>query len=171
MKLLKILIAIAFLSGLTLSQTPGEKVQKMADLVMAAYNVKDYAAIEQQFNAQMKAAISGNKLKEFLDGTHKDFGKIVKLGVPKFVAPPVGVFPAEFEKAKMEMTIALDPEGKIGGLRISPPQQEKPRNTSRNKTALGLPFKGEWFVFWGGDTREQNYHVDAATQRFAFDIL
>jgi murein DD-endopeptidase MepM/ murein hydrolase activator NlpD len=41
----------------------------------------------------------------------------------------------------------------------------------RNKTALGLPFKGEWFVFWGGDTVAQNYHVEAATQRFAFDIL
>ncbi len=159
------------LATLSFTQTPAEKVQKMADLFVASYNAKDYALIERQFNAEMKAAISGDKLKEFLDGCHKDFGRIVKLGAPDFPAPSAGVFPADFEKAKLELLVVLDGEDKIGGLSINPPKLVKPRNTARNKTALGLPFKGEWFVFWGGDTTAQNYHVDAATQRFAFDIL
>ncbi len=153
------------------AQTPVEKVQKMADLIMAVYNAKDYAQIEGQFNAAMKSDISGNELKEFLDGCHKDLGKIVKLGTPNFVGTSIAVFPVDFEKAKMDMLVALDGEGKIGGLSINPPTPPKAKNTSRNKTVLALPFKGEWFVFWGGDTREQNYHQDAATQRFAFDIV
>ena len=41
----------------------------------------------------------------------------------------------------------------------------------RNKTKLSLPFKGEWTVFWGGDTKEQNYHVDVEAQKNAFDII
>ncbi len=119
----------------------------------------------------MKAAISGDKLKEFLDGLHRDLGKITKLDKPKFIAPTVADFPAEFERGKMILLVALDAEGKIGGLRVSPPQAEKPKNTSRNQTKMILPFKGEWWVFWGGDTTAQNYHQDAPNQRFAFDIL
>lgn len=41
----------------------------------------------------------------------------------------------------------------------------------RNQTKLSLPFKGEWTVFWGGDTKELNYHVDHAAQKHAFDMI
>ena len=34
-----------------------------------------------------------------------------------------------------------------------------------------LPFKGEWTVFWGGDTKELNYHVESQAQKNAFDII
>lgn len=152
-------------------QTPAEKVQKMAELIVSSYNAKDYAQIEARFNAQMKAAISGDALKEFLDGLHKDLGRIEKLGSPELLASSVANFPAEFERGKMVLLVALDPEGKIGGLRVSPQQQPKPRNTGRNKTGLIFPVKGEWLVFWGGDAAEQNYHQNAPNQRFAFDIV
>lgn len=153
-------------------QNASDKVQKMADLFVADYNAKNYAAIEARFNAQMKTAISAEKLKDFLDNLHRDSGKLTKLGAPQFIAATVANFPVEFERgAKMILLVALDTEGKIGGLRISPPTVEKPKNTSRNQTRLILPFKGEWFVFWGGETAEQNYHQTAPNQRFAFDIL
>ena len=34
-----------------------------------------------------------------------------------------------------------------------------------------LPFNGEWYVFWGGDIRELNYHVDNQAQKNAFDFI
>jgi len=171
MRSLKVLISIVFLSLTALSQTPAEKVQKMADLFVSAYNAKNYALISEQFNATMKAAIPDDKLKQFLDGARKDLGEIAKLGPPKFLNASTASFPIDFEKAKMAMMLALDAEGKIAGFQINAPAAVKPRNTSRNKTELRLPFKGEWLVFWGGDTVSQNYHQDAPTQRFAFDIL
>ncbi len=171
MKIVKIWILIGLLTTVSFAQTLAENVQKMAELVVSAYNAKDYAQIEQQFNSRMRSAISGAQLKEFLDNCHKDFGKIVKLGTPDFVSPFVGIFPVDFEKTKMDMVVALDGEGRVAGLSIEPPTPVKPKNTSRNKTGLALPFRGEWFVFWGGDTIVQNYHQGAATQRFAFDIL
>ena len=153
-------------------QNASEKVQKTADFFVSNYNAKDYAQIEQQFNAQMKAAISGDKLREFLDGLHRDLGKISKLGAPEFIAPSVANFPAEFERgAKMILLIALDAEGKVGGLRVGPPPPAKTKNTSRHRTKMIFPAKGEWFVFWGGDTAEQNYHQNAPNQRFAFDLV
>jgi len=40
----------------------------------------------------------------------------------------------------------------------------------RNKTILQLPFKGSWFVFWGGDTKKLNAYHDVPNQRYAFDF-
>ncbi len=172
MKIILFCLTLAVFFAMTVfGQTASEKVQKTAELFVSAYNAKDYAQIEAQFNAQMKAAVPTDKLKEFLDGLHRDLGKIVKIGSPDFIAPAVANFPAEFERGKMTLLIALDAEGKIGGLRVAPPQSAKPKNTSRNQTKLILPFKGEWLVVWGGDAAEQNYHQNAPNQRFAFDIL
>lgn len=171
MKFLLCICAGLILAVNIFAQTDAEKIQKAAETFVSQYNSKDYAAIEQSFNAQMKKAVPNDKLKEFIDGTHTQFGKIVTLGKPKFPAPTIGVFPTDFERGKLELLVALDGEGKIAGLRIMPPQAEKPKNTSRNKTKMILPFKGEWLIVWGGDTVALNYHQDAPNQRFAFDIL
>ncbi|MBL4643270.1 MAG: M23 family metallopeptidase, partial [Flavobacteriaceae bacterium] len=41
----------------------------------------------------------------------------------------------------------------------------------RSISKLILPFKDEWTVFWGGDTKEQNYHVAYKSQKNAFDMI
>jgi hypothetical protein len=33
-----------------------------------------------------------------------------------------------------------------------------------------LPIDGPVYVFWGGTTKEQNYHIDNRAQKFAFDF-
>ena len=159
------------LSTVVFGQNAQDKVRRTAEMVVAAYNSKDYARIEKEFNAQMSAAVPSAQLKGFLDETRVGLGKIMKLGAPNFVAPTAAVFPTEFERGKLDLLVAVDADGKIAGLRLTPTQAPKPKNTSRNQTKLGLPFKGEWFVFWGGDSPTQNYHQDAPNQRFAFDIL
>jgi len=34
-----------------------------------------------------------------------------------------------------------------------------------------LPFEDEWFVYWGGLTEAQNYHVREMSQQYAYDLL
>jgi murein DD-endopeptidase MepM/ murein hydrolase activator NlpD len=46
-----------------------------------------------------------------------------------------------------------------------------PRAGYRPRTPLRLPFGGRWWVFWGGNTPRQNYHVAAPDQRHAFDFV
>ncbi len=36
---------------------------------------------------------------------------------------------------------------------------------------LELPFNDEWFVVWGGRTKEENYHASLVDQRFAIDVV
>lgn len=162
---------VLFLAMTVCGQTAAEKVQRTADLFVSAYNAKYYAPFEREFNNQLKAAVPTDKLKEFLDNLHQSLGNIVKLEAPQFVAPTVANFPAEFARGKMTLLVALDSEGRIAGFRVTPAPLAKPRNASRNKIGLIFPAKGEWFVFWGGDTLEQNYHQNAPNQRFAFDFV
>lgn len=41
----------------------------------------------------------------------------------------------------------------------------------QNKTHFYLPFKGEWLVGWGGDTKKLNQHHDNPAQKYAFDFI
>lgn len=171
MKFPNLICLLIFLSVSIFGQIAQDKVRQNAEIFVAAYNAKDYARIEKEFNGQMAAAVPSDRLKGFLDENHVNLGRLVKLGAPNFVSPTIGVFPAEFERGKMSLIVTIDENGKVSGLRLTMPQTQKPRNTARNQTKMSLPLKGEWFVFWGGDTARQNYHQDSPNQRFAFDLV
>ena len=80
---------------------------------------------------------------------------------------------AKFERGEQKIKLALNEEGKIMGLLFRPAEDvaNVVPKFEKNSTPLQLPFKGEWFVVWGGDTKVQNYHVVDKGQRRAFDIL
>ncbi len=74
-------------------------------------------------------------------------------------------------------TIALqavfDSRGVIAGIDLRPPTTlpRDPRAGYRLRARLSLPFRGVWWVFWGGPTERQNYHVVAPDQRHAYDLV
>lgn len=63
--------------------------------------------------------------------------------------------------------------GDVVAAQITPTPQPAPTQHEdyQTQTPLELPFAGEWVVFWGGRTPDQNYHVVAPDQRFAYDLL
>jgi murein DD-endopeptidase MepM/ murein hydrolase activator NlpD len=83
------------------------------------------------------------------------------------------IYKATFERATLLFSLSLDTQNKVNGFYLKP----YPATTAalskieRVKTSLLLPFTGEWYVYWGGDTREQNYHVDYGAQQGAFDLV
>lgn len=95
--------------------------------------------------------------------TQREGGVTVYERVSRFATSPV----------PLQLIVAMGPDGKIAGLGIRPwaatAQSRFQDYTTR--AALRLPFEGEWYVFWGGRTREQNYHVVAPDQRFAYDLV
>ena len=82
---------------------------------------------------------------------------------------------SRFEKypGVIEVVCSFDAEDRISGFVIRPQAQAAPSEylDYRTKTALRLPFEGEWFVFWGGRKLEQNYHAATVDQRFAYDLM
>ncbi len=80
-----------------------------------------------------------------------------------------------FEKAPMPLVlmISFDADARVSGLLVQPEKQ--PFASTKldyiAKTSLELPFEGEWYVFWGGRTIDENYHAVSKSQRFAYDLL
>ena len=72
------------------------------------------------------------------------------------------------------LTISFAPDGRIAGLGVRPEELKAHESAFleyQTKAALRLPFEGEWLVFWGGRTLEQNYHAPSRSQRFAHDLV
>jgi hypothetical protein len=67
----------------------------------------------------------------------------------------------------------LDEQDAVIGFLITPLPSEAPSEYLEygTKTALRLPFQGEWYVFWGGRKVLENYHAVTRNQRFAYDFL
>ncbi|WP_274627500.1 M23 family metallopeptidase [Arvimicrobium flavum] len=75
--------------------------------------------------------------------------------------------------APILMRWAFNEDGQISGFFVQPkPALAESRFLDyQTKATLRLPFDGEWLVFWGGRTLEQNYHAADRAQRFATDFV
>lgn len=73
----------------------------------------------------------------------------------------------------LDLLFAFDPDGRVGGFTVRPGQRPypSPNLTYQTQAPLHLPFYGEWTIFWGGRSVDQNQHAIARDQRFAYDIV
>jgi murein DD-endopeptidase MepM/ murein hydrolase activator NlpD len=113
-----------------------------------------FAAFRNQFAGQ-----AGAETQVVSESVRREGGATVYERVSRFASTP----------NPFRITIATDAEGKVAGFLVRPEPQVAPDYATR--TVLRLPFEGEWFVFWGGRTREQNYHVVHLDQRYAYDLV
>lgn len=91
------------------------------------------------------------------------------------LAPDQGVYQGDYRwgKKTLAITLVFDARGRISG-GLTQERKKPPPDVHvgyRQRVKLRLPFKGTWWVFWGGPTELQNYHVVAPDQRHAWDIL
>lgn len=117
----------------------------------------------------MQKALPIEKTNEFFGGLFTQAGKILNYEFTGYENGSFGTYKTTFEKGVFVLNISLDNEDLVNGLFIKPFVETT--TTERNKTKLSLPFKGSWFVVWGGDTKELNYHVQNRAQKNAFDII
>jgi murein DD-endopeptidase MepM/ murein hydrolase activator NlpD len=151
--------------------TPAQAVQRkaVADELVDLINAGNYAAIQKLFTPEMDEALPAEKTAPFFDGLKKERGNIVSLGEARREGQWT-VYPVQFQRGELDLKLATDSKRRISGLFFGP-KQTPARPPERNATKLSLPFKGDWLVFWGGDTREVNYHHDTPNQKFALDLL
>ena len=71
------------------------------------------------------------------------------------------------------LQVVLDARGAIAAISLAPPNALPPDPHAGRplRADLSLPFNGTWWVFWGGPTERQNYHVVAPDQRHAYDFV
>jgi murein DD-endopeptidase MepM/ murein hydrolase activator NlpD len=132
------------------------------------------------FDDSMRGAMGDSvRFDAMLTGIHAQVGAIVET-LSETVSHERGlwVYRARCQFAKVPdpalLLIAFAPDGRIAGLSVQPEERKEYPSTKldyQTKTQLELPFKGEWFVAWGGRTLEQNQHAATKAQRFAYDLL
>ena len=182
MRIVPITLILCALSGPAFAATAAlDSAQAVARAreLRAALSLKDTERMWQAFDDRMKSAIGDKeKFREVVEQIMSQTGK--PLDCPNESATRTsGVWVVTsrcaFEKSKQPLNLefSFDEEGKVAGFWVKPDAKPYPstHENDSTRTVLRLPFHGTWTVFWGGKTMEQNYHVVARDQRFAYDIV
>ncbi len=166
--ILFILITSPFL---VFCQTENEISKKISAEFKKNYNSDEYQEIFKMFSDEMKAYLPIEQTTDFLKGLNNQAGKITSREFIKYENGTYASYKTTFERAIFALNISIDKNSKINGLLVKPFKESNLPKLERNQTKLILPFKGEWTVFWGGDKKELNYHVENEAQKGAFDIV
>ncbi|MFH6602450.1 peptidoglycan DD-metalloendopeptidase family protein [Maribacter algicola] len=165
------LLLLLFTFGASFSQEEQGRYAEAATEFMSRYNDRDYIAIFDRFNVDMKKALPREQTLAFFEqNVNNLMGDITEMRFDR-IDKGAHIYRTDFERAVAEVLISLTPQNRINGLAIKPLKDDEIPVLERNVTKMALPFNGKWFVFWGGTTVEQNYHVDYADQQYAYDIL
>ena len=165
-----ILILITFLSifNSANSQIEKDNYKQVSTKFVSFFNESKNDSIVAMFSSEMNSALPIDKFTQVSTGLKSQLGSIKKLRFVRLQSASA-LYETTFEKEALGMTITLNSKNEIAGLLFRPYTEAK--EIIRNTTKMKLPFKGEWSVTWGGDTKEQNYHVESIAQKNAFDIL
>jgi hypothetical protein len=147
-----------------------ESYKKIVSEFESFYNDKNYDAIYNMFNYNMKKALPLQETKAFFAELNNSLGNISKIEFKK-LSDLSHIYKMTFASEVRDMSIYLDRYNKIGGLQVTYHKPKDLKEIERNTTKMMLPFNDEWYVFWGGTNENQNYHVAYENQRFAYDIL
>lgn len=164
-----IFLTFTFIVNVCLAQTEKAAYRAAADAFEKNYNADNYQAIFSSFSSEMQDILPLNKTEDYVKGQKAQAGKIIKREFVNY-HQTFASYKTTFEKGVFNVNISVDNNSKINGLSIEPFKENLPK-IERNTTKLELPFKGEWTVFWGGDTKELNYHVVSEAQKNAFDFV
>ena len=165
------LLAVCILCGMNVlwAQAETAAYKKNAELFLANYNSGAYEEIFNSFSPEMQNALPLEKTTEFLSGLKTQAGVIQSMEFVRYKMT-YGVYKTIFLQMTLTVYISTDDAGKINGLFVDAWVPDIP-TPERTVTKMRLPFKDEWYVFWGGDTSKQNYHVDYKPYKNAFDFV
>lgn len=165
-----ILIILLLTASLFAQEESAQRFQTVLDRLIDAYNAEDYEGTMVDYSEELLKELPPEKAKPVFEGLMASYGKIDSVDPPIITSAGQAVFRAHFGEEILDIILVLDDKDKIIGLLFVQPTPEIPV-PEKNQTALALPFKDQWFVFWGGNTVEENYHHDVQSQRFAFDFV
>lgn len=164
----KILYIVLLCSFVSYSQS--EKNVMALQQFQELYNDNKSEAIFQMLSEPFQQKVTLSGMQQLIMNFQSHFGAFNSY---TFIEGANGrdTFIGDFENGQQQIGIYVDENNNISGLLFKPVEHNNPPKFERNTTALQLPFKGEWFTYWGGNTKAQNYHVATKVQQGAFDFL
>lgn len=139
----------------------------------------DMEALWQSMTDEMQEALETEEaLSQLRSQVEADFGDEAEILSEQIVSQDgfriyMRMARHEDEDVPLVTQWTLDADEQIAGFFVRPAPEPAPSAHVEYETRaeLRLPFDGEWHVFWGGRTIEENYHAMDPGQRFASDFL
>ncbi|MGB5360676.1 MAG: peptidoglycan DD-metalloendopeptidase family protein [Eudoraea sp.] len=166
-----VLLLLLFFSLSSFSQNEQPNYERFVSVFTERFNSGDYDGIYDLYDAGMKNAYTNMETRNFFENNINRLTGEIKSMQFYTLQEGAHVYRVVFDKSVADLTVTLSPQNKINGLLISRPKPLGIPILERNITFMSLPFNGEWFVYWGGVTEADNYHVREVTQQYAYDIL
>ena len=136
------------------------------------------AGLWSKFSPQMKEVLKDHaSFMSFAESVPKQIGHQTQV-MNERVVPVMKLqtyerlFKTDGLRAPVQFSVTLSQDETIMGLFVRPlpnPAESKFLEY-QTKTPLHLPFRGEWTIYWGGQSTYDNYHAVTLDQRFAYDI-
>jgi murein DD-endopeptidase MepM/ murein hydrolase activator NlpD len=144
--------------------------------VVELVRARDAEALFSRFSPEAAARVPLSEVEKVLAQTFAKAALGRRTGesaLPTAPARRLYVADHRWGSRTLALTVVFDASGAIAGIGLSPRRAlpRDPRAGYRLRARLSLPFRGEWWVFWGGPTERQNYHVVAPDQRHAYDLV
>jgi len=168
----KTILIVTFVSLLFSGRAQTENVfsKEISNKLVSLYNRSVYDSIFMMFSEDLKTLLPAKNNTVFFGNLKTQAGEIKNtefLGYNGNAA----IYKVVFESTNMVLNLSGNRDMKITGFQFTPEAKVEIPSLTRNVSSLILPFKGEWDVFWGGDTESQNYHVVSKPQKHAFDFV
>lgn len=144
-------------------------VDAVARELVKRINAKDAKGVVALYGEPMAKAFPLGETERFLVGVVQASGTITSVERLEGNARG-GEFKLTAERAELRLELHVDKDDKIIGMRLAPPPPPEPP-VAKSTAPLGLPFRGQWLVLWGGDRAEVNAHVGHKSQRRAADLV
>ena len=168
----KSIVVLYLFCGLAFGQMELPQYSGVISQIANLYNAQDYQGIYRLYDENMQKALTQEENRQFFtENVNRIMGNMKEW---EFIGYQRGahVYRTYFDRALTNLMITLNAKNnKIAGFYIAPARPIGIPILERNRTRMIIPFREEVFVYWGGTTLEQNYHVAEISQQYAYDIL
>jgi dienelactone hydrolase len=134
-------VSLATLAALTAMTTRAETCRNRSDEILAALQKHDYATATAHFDARMSAAIDANKLDEIWQtALPRQFGAFAHAATTTMDEKDgmaIARTPLEFANGWLEMRVACNADGSVGGLFFAPGTAPSAASKTATPTAPG----------------------------------
>jgi len=160
----------------TLPAPSAEQVAALGQELTAQLYARDAGAIDARLSDEMRTLLSDVPV--FLEAMNEQLGVEIEV-LEEHIVPWLGggVYSrrARFSEQTLpfDVTWTMDASGTVVGLHYQPalPEPPGPYEDYRTRSNLRLPFEDRWYVYWGGRSVAENYHIVAPDQRYAYDLV
>jgi hypothetical protein len=157
-------------AGTTLGLAPPSRaVEDVAAEVVKRVNERDGAGVYALYGEGMRARFPEESTLRFVSDVADGVGRITSSEADASGEGEGTHYRLHGERADGRMEIAIGRDGRITLLQITIARKEPP--VAKSTIPLVLPFRGQWFVDWGGGTPADNHHVGHGSQRHAADLV